>query len=124
MTSNSLVTLHDVRVLQCAPDGPPLDGEQAALDLIGDAFGQEATVVAVPVERVADEFFRLRSGVAGAVMQKFVNYRLRLAIIGDVSGHVSQSTALRDFLRETNQGGHIWFLPDEEELAAKLRPTG
>ncbi|GGT22565.1 DUF4180 domain-containing protein [Streptomyces chromofuscus] len=121
MTANSLETLHDVRVLRCASDGPPLDGEQAALDLIGDALGQDAAVVAVPVERVADEFFLLRSGVAGAVMQKFVNYRLRLAIVGDVSRHVARSTALRDFLRETNQGGHIWFLPDEDELAARLR---
>ncbi|MBV7694647.1 DUF4180 domain-containing protein [Streptomyces sp. TRM70350] len=122
MTSHSLVTLHDVRVLRCAPDGPPLDGEQAALDLIGDALGQGAEVVAVPVERVADEFFRLRSGVAGAVMQKFVNYRLRLAIVGDVSRHVEESTALRDFLHETNRGGHIWFVPSQDELAAKLRP--
>ncbi|MFI7413789.1 DUF4180 domain-containing protein [Streptomyces sp. NPDC049627] len=124
MTTNTLVTLHDVRVLRCAPDGPPLDGERAALDLIGDAFGQDAELVAVPVERVADEFFRLRSGVAGAVMQKFVNYRLRLAVVGDVSQHIAESTALRDFVHETNNGGHIWFLPTYDDLDAKLRPAG
>ncbi|MGI5380284.1 DUF4180 domain-containing protein [Streptomyces sp. CA-251387] len=124
MTTNTLVTLHDVRVLRCAPDGPPLDGERAALDLIGDAFGQDAELVAVPVGRVADEFFQLRSGVAGAVMQKFVNYRLRLAVVGDVSHHIAESTALRDFVHETNNGGHIWFLPTYDDLDAKLRPAG
>ena len=124
MTTNTLVTLHDVRVLRCAPDGPPLDGERAALDLIGDALGQDAELVAVPVERVADEFFRLRSGVAGAVMQKFVNYRLRLAVVGDASQHIAESTALRDFVHETNNGGHIWFLPTYDDLDAKLRPAG
>lgn len=124
MTTDTLVTLHDVRVLRCAPDGPTLDGESAALDLIGAAFGQDAELVAVPVERVTDEFFRLRSGVAGAVMQKFVTYRLRLVVVGDVSRHIAESTALRDLVHETNQGGHIWFLPTYEELDARLRPAG
>lgn len=124
MTTNTLLTLHDVRVLRCAPDGPPLDGESAALDLIGDAMGQGAELVAVPVERVADEFFRLRSGVAGAVMQKFVNHRVRLAVVGDISRHTAESTALRDFVHETDNGGHIWFLPAYDDLDAKLRPAG
>lgn len=122
MTSNTLVTLRDVRVLSCAPDGPLLDGERAALDLIGDALGQEAQLVAVPVERIADEFFRLRSGVAGAVVQKFATYRLRLAVVGDISGHLAGSTALRDFVYESNQGDQLWFLTDPGELDARLRP--
>jgi hypothetical protein len=124
MTTNTLDTVHGVRVLRCAAEGPRLDGEQAALDLIGDAMGHEATLVAVPVARVADEFFRLRSGVAGEVMQKFVNYRVRLAVVGDVSHHIAESTALRDFVHETNNGGHIWFLPTYDALDARLRPAG
>ncbi len=121
MTTDTLVTLHDVRVLRCTPDGPPLDGESAALDLIGDAMGQQAELVAVPAERVGDEFFRLKSGVAGAVMQKFVTYRIRLAIVGDVSRHITGSTALRDFVHETNQGRQVWILADFDELDARLR---
>ncbi|MFF3846735.1 DUF4180 domain-containing protein [Streptomyces sp. NPDC002328] len=123
-TTTTLVTLHDTRVLRCAPEGPALDGESAALDLIGDAFGQDAEVVAVPAERVAEEFFRLRSGVAGAVVQKFANYRLRLAVVGDVSGYVADSSALRDFVHESNQGRQLWFLPDDAALEERLRPAG
>lgn len=121
-TPGTLEDVHGVRVLRCTPDGPLLDGEQAALDLIGDAMGYDAELVALPVERVADEFFRLRSGIAGAVMQKFVNYRVRLAVVGDLSRHLAESSALRDFVHETNQGSHIWFLADEDALAARLRP--
>ncbi|MFF4569286.1 DUF4180 domain-containing protein [Streptomyces sp. NPDC001410] len=121
MTTNTLDTLHDVRVLRCAPEGPALDGEGAALDLIGDAMGQDAELVVVPVERVADEFFRLRSGVAGAVVQKFANYRLRLAVVGDISRHVDASDALRDFVYESNQGRQLWFVTGYEDLDEKLR---
>ena len=75
----------------------------------------------MPVSRIAPEFFALRTGVAGAVVQKFVNYRLRLVVVGDVSEHVAASTALRDFVRESNRGGQPWFVADEAELAARLR---
>ena len=75
----------------------------------------------VPVARLAPEFFVLTSGVAGAVVQKFVNYRVRLAVVGDVSGFVAESTALRDFVREANRGRQTWFVADEAELAGRLR---
>ncbi|MGW4565562.1 DUF4180 domain-containing protein [Streptomyces sp. NPDC004561] len=120
MTTNTLVTLHDTPVLRCAPDGPPLDGESAALDLIGDALGRDAQLVEVPVARIADEFFRLRSGVAGAVVQKFVNYRLRLAVVGDITAHVDASDALRDFVYESNRGDQLWFLADADSLGERL----
>jgi len=112
-----------VAVLRCAADGPLLDGEQAALDLVGEALGR-AELLVVPVARVAPAFFALASGVAGAVVQKFVNYRLRLAIVGDVDEYVAGSTALRDFVRECNRGTQTWFVADETELAARLRARG
>jgi hypothetical protein len=112
--------IEGVPVLRCAVAGPLLDGERAALDLIGEAMGR-AELVAVPVARIAPAFFTLASGVAGEVVQKFVNYRLRLVVVGDVAGHVAASTALRDFVREANRGGQTWFVADEAELAARLR---
>ncbi|MDQ0688135.1 hypothetical protein QF032_007176 [Streptomyces achromogenes] len=121
--TGTLLTLHGTRVLRCAPDGPPLDGERAALDLIGDAFGQDAQLVAVPAERVGEDFFRLRSGVAGEVVQKFVNYRIRLAVVGDVSRQLAESSALRDFVREANRGSQLWFLADDGALDDRLNPA-
>lgn len=78
----------------------------------------------MPVERVRDEFFRLRSGVAGAVMQKFAHYRLRLVLVGDISHHIAESTALRGFVHATESGRHSWFLPTYDTLDARLRPAG
>ncbi|MEH0548730.1 DUF4180 domain-containing protein [Streptomyces sp. B21-105] len=121
--TGTLLNLHGTRVLRCAPDGPPLDGERAALDLIGDAYGHDAQLVAVPAERIGDDFFRLRSGVAGDVVQKFVNYRVRLAVVGDVSRQLAESSALRDFVREANRGSQLWFLADDGELDDRLKPA-
>jgi len=120
---DEIAVIDGVAVLRCAADGPLLDGEQAALDLVGEALGR-AELLVVPVARVAPAFFALASGVAGAVVQKFVNYRLRLAIVGDVDEYVAGSTALRDFVRECNRGTQTWFVADETELAARLRSRG
>lgn len=115
---------HGVPVLVCAADGPPVATEQDALDqLIGGAF-YRTDIVAVPVERLDAGFFDLRSGLAGAIMQKFVNYRVRLVVVGDLSHHLGASPALRDLVRESNEGRHIWFLPDLDALAARLAPAG
>lgn len=56
-------------------------------------------MIAVPVARFDPEFFRLRSGLAGEITQKFVNYRSKLAVIGDISEKAAESVALRDFVR-------------------------
>ena len=107
-------------VLVCAPDGPAVASTQDALDLIGATYGHDADVVAIPVARLDESFFRLRSGLAGEIMQKFVNYQVRLAIVGDIAEHVEASDALRDLVRESNRGGHVWFVADLDELDAHL----
>ncbi|WP_443089398.1 DUF4180 domain-containing protein [Yinghuangia sp. ASG 101] len=53
-------------------------------------------------------------------MQKFAAYRIGLAVIGDITDHTAASTSLRDFVRESNQGRQLWFLPDTDALRARL----
>ena len=113
-------TLNGVPVGVCGADGPKLDGERAATDVIGDAFGSGARVIAVPVERLGDGFLTLSTRIAGEVIQKFVNYGFQLAFVGDISAAVAGSDALRDFVRESNRGRHVWFVADLDELVAKL----
>jgi hypothetical protein len=109
-----------VRVLFCAPDGARLGSGDDVLDLVGQALGHRAGLVAVPVRRLHEDFFRLHTGVAGEVMQKFVNYRLRLAVVGDVTRHLAASSALRALVHESNRGRHVWFVADHAELDARL----
>lgn len=109
-----------VSVLVCGEDGKPITSTQDVLDLIGAAWGQAAEVVAVPVARLGDDFFRLRSGLAGEVMQKFVNYHLRMVILGDISPWIEVSASVRDLVRECNAGDHIWFVANLDELDLRL----
>ncbi len=118
---SELLTIHDVPVLLCAPEGGTIGGERDALDLIGDAGYQGAQWVVLPVERFDEAFFRLSTRVAGDIIQKFVQYAMGLVVLGDISRHTENSSALRDFVRECNRGRQTWFLADIEELRERLK---
>ncbi|MFL6145385.1 MAG: DUF4180 domain-containing protein [Labedaea sp.] len=111
-----------IPVLVCAADGPVIRDEADALGLI---FGAgEAHWLAVPAGRLPAEFFRLRTGLAGAILQKFVNYRVGLVVLGDLAAYTEASSALRDLVRESNRGSAAWFLPDLEALRERLARRG
>ncbi len=69
-------------------------------------------------ERVCESFFKLSSGLAGEILQKFVNYRFRIAFYGDFSCYTSKP--LKDFIYESNNGTQVFFTADLEEAIEKL----
>lgn len=107
-------------VLLVDDDGPLLRAERDALDLIGATSGTAIAWVALPAARLDASFFQLNTGLAGAMLQKFVQYGLAVAIMGDLSAHVAASEALAAFVRESNRGRHVWFVADEAALRARL----
>jgi hypothetical protein len=110
----------DLRVQYLDVEGPAITTNEDTSDVIGNAWADDASIIAVPVARLDPSFFDLASGVLGDVTQKVVNYRLRLAIIGDISAAVAASKPFADYVWETNRGDHIWFLDDEAALAERL----
>ena len=100
--------------------GPPVGSSQDAVDIIGQAWSSRATLIAIPARRFAAGFFTLSTGLAGEFIQKFVNYRLSIAIIGDIAEHLQASSALRAFVHESNRGRQVWFLGDLDQLDARL----
>jgi hypothetical protein len=91
---------------------------QDALELIAEAGQQEAEGIILYEHQITADFFRLGTGLAGEILQKFSNYRMKLAIIGNFSEYNSKS--LRDFIFESNKRGQVVFLSGLEEALKKL----
>ena len=104
----------------CPSEGKKLRTDRDAVDLIGDARGAGAETIAIPVERLDEDFFVLRMRVAGEFVQKFVTYGVRLAILGDISKYANESKAFHDFVYEANRGRDLWFVTNREELDQRL----
>ncbi len=112
------------RIAVLPAQGPVIAREADALDLVAEHIGDAPDWIVIPKERLAPDFFRLRTGLLGAVTQKFVNYGLRVAVLGDVSAEIAASDAFRDFVRETNKGGHFRFVTDVGELRGRGATPG
>ncbi|SEM25749.1 DUF4180 domain-containing protein [Nonomuraea pusilla] len=110
----------DDRVFVYEQDKPRLRGGDDVLDLIGEAGYRGATWVAVPVGRLPEDFFSLRTGVAGEIVQKFANYRLGLAVVGDVADRAAASESFAAWVREADRGRQVWFVADLDELRTRL----
>ena len=97
-------------------EGMTIASEGDVLDIIGELYGTGHDTVVIPVARLGSDFFRLGNGLAGAMLQKFTNYRLKVLIVGDISAYTEKSGPLRDFVRESNRGAQVRFLGSEAEL--------
>ncbi len=67
---------------------------------------------------ISEDFFDLSTKLAGNILQKYINYQMKIAIIGDFS--VYKSKSLKDFIYECNNGKDIFFLPDENQAIERL----
>jgi len=70
------------------------------------------------ISAIGEKFFHLNTKIAGEILQKFINYRVKIAIVGDFSAYTSES--LKAFIYECNKGKDIFFLPDEKKAIEKL----
>lgn len=91
---------------------------QDALDLMADTGSNDCNRIIIRESNLHKDFFILRTGLAGDVLQKFSNYNVLLAIVGDFAKY--QSKSLQDFMRESNKGNRIFFVENLETAIKKL----
>ena len=79
--------------------------------------------LAIDKEALCGDFFILSTGLAGEILEKFIQYRIKMAVYGDFSCYTSKP--LRDFIYESNHGSDFFFVPEREEaLRLLLRTAG
>ncbi|MBN1499966.1 MAG: DUF4180 domain-containing protein [Spirochaetes bacterium] len=70
-------------------------------------------------DRLHEDFFELRTRLAGECLQKITNYRMRLVILGSFDNIESRS--LRDFIYESNKNGKTVFAEEINSAIDLLR---
>lgn len=118
--SGETYVLSGARVFEIALDGAPLGDDRDATRVMSAALEHDADIVAIPTARLTQTFFDLNTRAAGAFVQKFINYRLRLAFLGDMSAPLAASRALQAYVAESNRGQDVWFVADRIDLERKL----
>ena len=110
---------NDVDIAVVSGDGKVIVDTQSALDLAMTVkYETGAANLVLDKKLICEDFFILSTGVAGEILQKFINYHVRAAIYGDYSRYTSKP--LKDFIYESNQGKDFFFVATKEEAIQKL----
>src|SRR5262245_45154437 len=85
-------------------------------DAIAASFGSEGLILTEG--DLAQEFFDLRSGLAGEIFQKFMNYKMPLAIV--LSDCDAYGERFSELAYEHRSHSMIRFFPSKDEAEAWL----
>lgn len=114
------VIKNGVAVAVVTSDEKIITDTQSALDLMMTVkYEADTDRIAIDKKAVCEDFFILSTGLAGEILQKFVNYGIKCAIYGDYSKYTSKP--LKDFIFESNRGKDIFFTSDRKEAVSKLQ---
>lgn len=100
-------------------DSKVITDVNSALDLLMSAKYDAGTAyIVLDKKLIVEDFFILSSGLAGEILQKFINYGGKIAIYGDFSHYTSKP--LKDFIYESNKGQDFFFVTTKDEAIQKL----
>jgi hypothetical protein len=102
---------HENGIMEIIDDDVIIKDVGYVLSLLFSIEGCSAIIL--KKENIVKDFFDLSTGIAGEILQKFSNYRTRMAIIGNFENIKSKS--LKDFIYESNKTKQIIFVKTLEE---------
>jgi hypothetical protein len=101
-------TINNTKIAELISEEVLINTAEDGLDLLGDLYYQGFDKIIVYEKNVSPAFFDLKNGMAGELLQKFSNYRIQFAIVGDFTKYTSKG--IQDFIYESNKVGHISFV--------------
>lgn len=110
--------LKGINIAEVISDEVLIQNVQDAVDLMAECNYKDAGCIILNENNITKDFFDLKTRIAGEILQKFSNYRVRLAIAGDFSKYPGKS--LKDFIYESNRTGRIFFTASIDEAYEKL----
>lgn len=110
---------NDITIAEVSGDIPLITDVQSALDILMSAKYDVGTKnIVIDKKLIVEDFFVLSTGLAGEILQKYINYGGRIAIYGDYSPYTSKP--LKDFIYESNKGKDVFFVATKEEAVDML----
>lgn len=111
-------TVDKTKIAEVISSDVIIKSSEDALDLLGNLYYQEVENIILHHKNITTDFFVLKNGIAGDILQKFSNYRVRLAIVGDFTPYSGKS--IKDFIYESNHVGQINFVSSTSEALKVL----
>ena len=105
-----------VAYIECLPGDGRIEQEQDALDLVGICGEHGTRRVLLPEALLSEDFFNLKTGLAGAVLLKFVNYWIKAALV--LPRERSSAGRFGEMVLEANRSSRHLHVFDNPHAAA------
>jgi hypothetical protein len=110
---------NNIRIALVQSEEVQISDVQSALDFVLTiGYDTGCDHIALNKAAISEDFFKLSTCLAGDVLQKFINYHIKFAVIGDFSHYTSKP--LKDLIYESNRGRDVFFVFSEDEALEKL----
>lgn len=103
------------KYIEFASGKTPLRSEQDAVEMISLCYEYDTWLFMIHDAILPDDFFKLKTGLAGHILQKFANYRVKVAVILSDAQRIQGK--FKELVAETNKGNdfRVFNSTDEAE---------
>jgi hypothetical protein len=109
---STLKSLRDVNYIDLTETDSRINREADLNNLLSLCYYHNSNLLLLSDKNLSSEFFNLRSGLAGAAMQKFANYQAKVAIL--LPPNAEQSQRFKELMFEMSRSNHFRFYDNRE----------
>jgi hypothetical protein len=113
-----ITTGNNITIAELADESFVISQPQDVLDIFGNLMAEDCERIILHEKNLHSDFFDLKTRLAGEVLQKFSNYRVKVAIVGDFSRYKSKN--LQDFILESNKSNYVFFADTVDSALQRL----
>jgi len=103
--------------VEVLPGDGRIESENDALDLVGACGEFRVQRLLLYAENLSEDFYHLRTGLAGAVMLKFSNYRIKFAAV--LTPELVNQGRFEEMVLEANRSNNLFHVFYDREQAVE-----
>lgn len=100
-----VVNKNNNKYIEFVSDLRKLSSEQDVLDYISKCMENDVYTIILHSNVLSEDFFNLKTGLAGMALQKFINYNVKVAVI--IEDEEKLNERFKEMIMEANKGNHF-----------------
>ncbi|MBT4034498.1 MAG: DUF4180 domain-containing protein [Candidatus Marinimicrobia bacterium] len=110
---SALKSLRGINYIDLTESDSSIEKEGDLNDLLSLCYYHNSNLLLLSEKNLSSDFYNLKSGLAGAAMQKFANYQAKVAII--LATNAEQSNRFKELMFEMSRSNHFRFYDNRED---------
>ncbi|MCT8975311.1 DUF4180 domain-containing protein [Clostridium sp. CX1] len=108
-----IIEMNNKKYIELISATNPLSTENDALDLVALTGEHDTYLLMIHYAALSKDFFKLKTRVAGDMLQKFINYGVKTVAV--IPQEIMEKGRFREMALETNKGNHFRMYGSKEE---------